>query len=65
MPQLSSTHLPSSTIAGRRSVLPPVRSGILVNPPGTTSRSKPLCFSAYFVAQTNGLIVAPVDSARS
>ena len=58
--QESRIHCPSSTIAGSRSVLPPVRSGMPVKPPGTISTSKPLCASAYLVAQTNGLIVAPL-----
>jgi len=63
--QLSFIHRPSSTITGTRSWKPPVRSRMPVKPPGTISMSKLLCLSAYFVAQTNGLMVAPVESCRS
>ncbi len=52
-------------MAGSRSDLPPVRSTMPVNPPGTMSISKPLWARAYLVAQTNGLIVAPVRNCRS
>ena len=45
--------------------MPPVRSMMPVKPPGTTSISKPLWATANFVAHTNGLMVAPVESARS
>jgi hypothetical protein len=63
--QLSSTHSPSSTIAGRRSERPPVRSMMPVKPPGTMSTSKPLWASAYLAVQTNGLMVQPEANCRS
>src|SRR5215472_12097132 len=65
MVQLSSTQLSPSTITGTRSERPPVRSRIPVKPPGTISTSKPLCFSAYLVDQTNGLMVQPDASCKS